>query len=301
MKPPVVSVVMPTLNRKKVLCELLESVYRQDYPKDRIDVVVADDASTDGTAEEVRRRFPAARLVRFEKHASYIACMNAGYRAARGSIILSTSDDCFLYDKNTIKKIVEVLSLPGVDLIGMRILNFTTKEVMWDSATHSQTPSNRRTGAHECGVFNGTGFAFTKSVLEKVGYLDEDFYLGLEEQSFSLRVRDAGLGVKYFPGIQAMHKTSPQRTRHRGKRDYYIIRNTVQWICRYFPPKYLLLTGFGAAVFPLQLVKGNVSLHSFLGILAAIAQIPFYLLKRRHVLKNETVEFWLRSKKEFVV
>jgi len=54
---PLISVVIPTYNRKEKLIRLLGSILRSDYPDNKIEIIVVDDASIDGTYKEVRRRF----------------------------------------------------------------------------------------------------------------------------------------------------------------------------------------------------------------------------------------------------
>jgi len=52
---PTVTVVIPTYNEARHIEEKMEDVYRQVYPRDRLEIIVVDSASTDGTAEKARR------------------------------------------------------------------------------------------------------------------------------------------------------------------------------------------------------------------------------------------------------
>jgi glycosyltransferase involved in cell wall biosynthesis len=90
---PLVSVVIPTFNRVATLREALDSVYSQEAIGDVFDleVIVADDASTDTTAD-VARDYPL-RYVRLEKNAGASAARNAGIRASRGTYIAMLDDD----------------------------------------------------------------------------------------------------------------------------------------------------------------------------------------------------------------
>ena len=63
---PLVSIVIPTRNRKNKLIRLLASIMRSSYPADRLEVIVIDDASTDGTYHVVRKEFPKVKLLRNE-------------------------------------------------------------------------------------------------------------------------------------------------------------------------------------------------------------------------------------------
>jgi glycosyltransferase involved in cell wall biosynthesis len=55
---PLVSVVIPTHNRKEKLIRLIKSIFRSDFPKNRLEVIVVDDFSSDGTSKGVKKLFP---------------------------------------------------------------------------------------------------------------------------------------------------------------------------------------------------------------------------------------------------
>jgi len=93
---PVVAVVIPTYNRWPHVREAVESVLAQTYP--RIECVVVDDASTDGTAEKLRRHFGGRiRLLRFPANRDKSAARNAGIRATDAEYVcMLDSDDLLL-------------------------------------------------------------------------------------------------------------------------------------------------------------------------------------------------------------
>ncbi len=89
---PVVSVVIPARNEEKWIAACLEFVLRDSYPHKEI--IVIDDASTDSTAE-ILRRFPVT-VIKNEKPAGPGSARNIGVRKARGEIIVHAcmqSDD----------------------------------------------------------------------------------------------------------------------------------------------------------------------------------------------------------------
>jgi glycosyltransferase involved in cell wall biosynthesis len=94
---PFVSVVVPTWNRATLLPGLLDSLLAQDYPRDRFEVVVVDDGSTDDTAAVVRRygdrgTGPAVRLVQ-QANGGGNRARNAGIEAAEGAVLAFLDDD----------------------------------------------------------------------------------------------------------------------------------------------------------------------------------------------------------------
>ena len=105
---PAVSVVVPARNEADGIDACLDSLRAVDYPSDRLEIIVVDDFSTDGTAERVRARQPAGRVepaddpVRLVEMAATEdtngghkpAALARGVRAADGDVILTTDADC---------------------------------------------------------------------------------------------------------------------------------------------------------------------------------------------------------------
>src|SRR5215212_701428 len=93
---PTVTIVFLVYNRREELRRSLrEMTERADYPGDRLDVIVVDNASEDGSAEMVRSEFPDVRLVRRERNVG-VSGWNDGFAAARGDWVLALDDDCYL-------------------------------------------------------------------------------------------------------------------------------------------------------------------------------------------------------------
>ncbi len=92
---PVCSVVIPTYNGRALLAICLESIARHRPVNSAltIEVIVADDASTDGTAEWLAVAHPDVRLVRLERNGGFCAAANAGIAAARGRFVQLLNND----------------------------------------------------------------------------------------------------------------------------------------------------------------------------------------------------------------
>ena len=94
---PLVSVILPTYNRRGVLGDSVRSVLAQTYRN--FELIIVDDGSTDGTAELVRSICPAAAYV-WQPHAGVAAARNRGLAEARGQLIaLQDSDDLWHPEK----------------------------------------------------------------------------------------------------------------------------------------------------------------------------------------------------------
>jgi glycosyltransferase involved in cell wall biosynthesis len=95
--PPEISVVIPTFCRANRLRRLIGALEQQTFPRDRFEVVVVDNASTDDTPavlRELAARSPLDLRALVEPTPGPAATRNAGWREARGEIIAFVDDDC---------------------------------------------------------------------------------------------------------------------------------------------------------------------------------------------------------------
>jgi len=84
---PLVSIVIPTHNRKEKLTRPINSILQSNYPKDKLETIVVDDASTDGTYEEIRAKFHSGvKIIRNEREMLPAASRNIGIKMLMGNI-----------------------------------------------------------------------------------------------------------------------------------------------------------------------------------------------------------------------
>lgn len=115
-----ISIIIPTYNRKDRLKQCLESIFKQDYPQEKIEIIVIDDGSSDGTAQmldELLKEQPNFRYF-FQMHKGPAAARNLGIKQAKGEIIGFTDNDCVL-KRNWVKEMISAHRLEdGIIAIG---------------------------------------------------------------------------------------------------------------------------------------------------------------------------------------
>ncbi|MDI6703990.1 MAG: glycosyltransferase [bacterium] len=90
------SIVIPTFNRKLLLDRCLTYLFSQDYPKDRYEIVVVDDGSSDGTREMVSSKHPPCLLkYLYQEQSGPNRARNLGIREAEGGVIVFIDSDIF--------------------------------------------------------------------------------------------------------------------------------------------------------------------------------------------------------------
>lgn len=118
---PNVSVIVPVFNGADTLEACIDSLLALDYPADRREIILVDNASTDRTTEILRRYNNAVRIV-FEAKKGPAAARNKGLREARQDIVAMTDADCTV-DRAWLRQLVRPLIDPTVGLVGGTILS----------------------------------------------------------------------------------------------------------------------------------------------------------------------------------
>ena len=115
---PLISVLIPTYNRAGYLVEAVESVREQDYPN--FEVIVSDNASTDGTEERVKKYLsdPRFRYYRNEKNLGNVEnYRKLIYEYASGQLGHYLTDDDYFIDRQHLSKAVRLIQEHGVGVV----------------------------------------------------------------------------------------------------------------------------------------------------------------------------------------
>lgn len=126
---PICSVCIANYNGKNVLEACLNSVYQQDFSHP-VEVIVHDDASTDGSAEIVSKNFPSVKVIRSESNVGFCVSNNRMVAAAKGRFILLLNNDAELH-KNALSTLYNYSEKEKVyGIIGLSQYNKETGELI---------------------------------------------------------------------------------------------------------------------------------------------------------------------------
>lgn len=116
---PFVSVIIPCRNEEKFIGQCLDSITTQDYPKDRIEVMVVDGMSEDGTREIIKNHIEKYESIKILDNPGRIVpkALNIGIENARGNVILRM-DAHNIYEKDYISKCIKYLNEYKADNVG---------------------------------------------------------------------------------------------------------------------------------------------------------------------------------------
>jgi len=191
---PSVTVVFLAYNRREELRHSLETMLEtSDYARDRLDVIVVDNASEDGTAEMVRREFPTVRLI-VRAVNNGVSGWNDGFAVATGDYVLALDDDCHL-PGDGLRRAVAECELQGADLVSFGVES-------------SKQPGHRfDLEEYITGMLTYWGCAVLvrKPVLETLGGYDPEIFVWGNELEFMVRFFDRGFRHLYLGDVVAVH------------------------------------------------------------------------------------------------
>ena len=287
---PLVTVNILTWNRKTELKRLLTGLMQQSYPN--LEIIVVDNASTDGTSEMIESEFPWVNLFKLSEN-NGVGSWNVGFENATGEYILALDDDCFPEEDAIGKMVDKFRQEPDVGIIAFRILDLGTGKY-WNSL---YTPATDR--ELDWFTFAGCAAGFRTRLIKDIRF--PDIFLYEHELEPSIRILDLGYKIKLCPEIKAHHRL-PKSRRQSGKRAYFGTRNDLLFAWKCFPPLTSLQLTLGVI-----LVHGCVALKHrrlmayFKGVLDAIKHLRF-TIKNRTVVGEDAVRAFspfLDSKKVF--
>lgn len=306
------SIVIVTWNGRALLEGCLESIEREVLGRPageglEVETLVVDQASTDGSAEAVRERFPFAELIALPRNVGFAAGNNAGLRRARGRHCALLNNDTVVLP-GALERCVRYLDAnPSVGVVGPQLLDpdgskqnsvhsvpnlvseIVPKAVL-ETLAPWRYPSKRyeHAGPIPVDAVLGACLVVRREVLDAVGLMPEDYFMFLEETDWCWRIRRAGWKVVHLPDARVIHvhgatskKRLPAETRIEYHRSLYHFfeKNRGAPVAR--------------AVFALRVGKGALRVAT--GWLGA----PFSRRRRERWLQDVRVLAWhLRGRPE---
>lgn len=223
-----VSIIIVNWNTRDILRDCLKSVYEQTKSVS-FEVIVVDNASTDGSVEMVKNDFPQVSLVENSENKGFAAANNQGMAIAKGRYVLLLNSDTVVLDNAIAKTVLFADDYPEAAVVGCRVLNpdktlqptcfmFPSLLNMILSSTYlyklfprSQFFGRERMSwwdrgdIREVDVVTGCYMLVQKKAIDQIGMMDETFFMYAEEMDWCWRFKSAGWKVMYTPDAQIIH------------------------------------------------------------------------------------------------
>jgi GT2 family glycosyltransferase len=226
--PMDVSVIIVSWNTRDILRDCLSSVFSQTKGI-KFEVIVVDNASTDGSVAIVRSEFPQVKLIQNDVNKGFAAANNQGIAIAEGRYVLLLNSDTEVLD-NAIGKTVSFADAHiEAGAVSCRVLNpdrtlqmtcfmFPSVLNMLLSATYlyklfarsiffgrEQMSWWNRDDEREVDVVTGCFMLVRREAIEKAGLMDERFFMYCEETDWCYRFKKAGWKILFTPIAEIIH------------------------------------------------------------------------------------------------
>ena len=286
------SIVIVNYNVKHRLRECLQSIYG-NTKKISFEVTVVDNNSSDGSVDMVKSEFPEVKLIENCKNLGFAKATNQGLKENRGRYILLLNPDTIVLP-DALDKMVEFLEVNShAGALGCKLLypdgslqrscrSFPTLITAFFENTGLEKffPRNKLVAKYRMGYWDyddirevdqpmGSALMISRKVFERVGFLDEQFYMFFEEVDWCFRAKKRGWKIYFTPraeivhyGSQSARPTMPRmmilgyKSKHRFFRKHYGILSECM-VKQMDLLGLILKTLYRTATLPINSIRGN--------------------------------------------
>ena len=281
-----ISVVILSWNDKQYLEVCLRSLLDARLSR-TMEIIVVDNASTDGSPEMVEALFPAVKIIRNAENLGFSKGNNVGVKASRGKYVYLLNSDVKVF-VGCLDALADYLDQnPRVGMVGPKILNRDLTHqsscrrfpTLWNNfcevAGLAKVFAGSRifSGEHmfyfkghrlmDVDVLVGCFWTIRREAVNEFGLLDEGFFMFAEDLDWCKRFWEAGWRVVFYPEAQAIHYRGGSST----KKDAVWLALTQQRsVLRYWKKHYSAAAGFGirCLVFTHKASRWGAALASYL-------------------------------------
>lgn len=214
---PAISVIIVNCNGRAFLPVCLGSLYSMDYPLDRLEVILVDNASSDGSIEYIAQEFPTVRTVQLDRNYGFCKPNNEGAKAACGEYLVFLNNDT-----EVTRGWLRALVKPAME--DADVVSCASKMLYQDRRDTINSAGGKLTivgggfyrgkgdkDSPQYGQAGYTGFACAAGALVKrdfflsSGGFDEDYFAACEEHDLSWKAWLYGYKVSYAPKAVMYH------------------------------------------------------------------------------------------------
>ena len=253
----VLSIIIPNRNGKDLLRNCLNSIYTHP-PICEYEIIVVDDASRDGSPEMVKKEFSKIPVIVNQENCGFAYSTNRGIEKSRGKYILLLNNDTLALE-NSLNSLIEFMDKNSyVDICGCKLLSENgilhrstqtfpkvSREFFHANPIFKKLYGGEESLSHralffflnifktqwasfidynkttEVDMITGAVFMFRRVLIDKIGLLDENFFMYSEEADYCYRLKKSGGRVYYYPAASIIHLLG-QTTKQDFKKGYWI-------------------------------------------------------------------------------
>jgi GT2 family glycosyltransferase len=313
---PLISAVVLNWNGKDHLYPCIRSLKEQTYPN--LEIILVDNASVDGSIEDIRHHFSDLQLLINPKNFGYGGGTNRGIAQTKGKYIFILNSDTEI-EKECVALLWKGIEVdPKTGATTPKILLYDRRDTI-DATGLTVYPDGLSIGRGRMEpqgnysrgeeVFFGSGCAslLRREMLDEIGLFDDDFFAYAEDTDLGWRARLAGWKTYYVPEAIVYHHHSKKFGAYSSLKAFLVERNRIWVAWKNFPlpilflwPFFTLLRYFyqGIGVLTQRGASGKFAEESpplllvpitLKAFLSGLKGLPFILKKRRHIQSKKRI------------
>jgi GT2 family glycosyltransferase len=240
---PQASLIIVAYNARAYLEKCLTSVL--ETSGENCEVILVDNASSDGSAELAAQKFPHIRIIRNGDNRGFGQGNNIGAQAATGDYLVFLNPDTIVGPRWLEALITALEAEPRAGLATSKILLMNDPEqintcgntihltglALCRGLRHSKDAFSRR---ESVAAVSGAAFAIRRELFEQLGGFNEDFFLYMEDTDLSWRARLAGWDCLYVPESVVLHdytlRITPHKVFYQERNRYLMLLKSLRWL-----------------------------------------------------------------------
>ncbi|NLW32992.1 MAG: glycosyltransferase family 2 protein [Fibrobacter sp.] len=308
MSLPLVSVIILNWNGKNHIVECLSSVTASTYSN--LEIIVVDNNSTDNSLDLIQG-FKNISLIRNPHNIGFCAGNNKGFAYAKGKYIVTLNNDTAV-NPHWLEKPVELLERDNsIGIISCRqmdyfnhnkingLFHYADKHLSFSSFGFGELIQDKHLKSGLVIGANGASSIFRKTLINSIGGFDERFFAYHEDCDISMRAFLSGWKCLYVPEAVIFHKEGSSLKKKNKIFRYYLERNRIWFLYKYFPLSFLLkhllnLVFWELRVFRTMVLKEHTIKLYFYAKKDALGGLSILKRERQKYItlfKNKSVEF----------
>ena len=224
------SVIIVSYNTCRLLDDCLASLLAAEPPEGGIEIIVVDNASTDGSQEMVRAKYPQVQLLTLDENFGFSTANNRGTALAKGRALLFLNSDTRLSEHALLQPFQYLQDHPQTGAVTVRLVypdgqrdpdNHRGFPTPWNAMCHFTGlgrlfPHNPRFNGyfqsyadfdrtHVVEVIAGSFMMMPRQLVDELGGWDETYFFYGEDIDLCYRIHEAGYEIIYYPHVEVLH------------------------------------------------------------------------------------------------
>ncbi len=254
---PLVSIIVPNWNGKNDVFECLYSMRNQEYPKDKLEIIIIDNGSTDGSQKEIKHtiakmqkeKWVHLELIENKANLGSSIARNQGIKASyKKSKYIWMLDNDIVADPNALKELVEFgEKYREIGILGSVNYYYNNPEetyylgsmLNWKTwlFRHICEKELANSDAYFVDCVATSSLLIKKEIINEIGMLDPEYFCYFNDVDWCLRAKKSGYKICILRNSKIWHKVSHSTNKIPGFKIYYTIRNTIRLIKKNAPRK----------------------------------------------------------------